>query len=104
MFAQRVKTLREEKQISQAELARDLEVMQSAVGNWEAGVRRPNFDMLQRLAEYFSVPADYLLGGDAELVLLTRKLADVPDEDKEVLISNLYNTIDTYLASKGILA
>ena len=61
MFRIRLKTLREEKGLSQAAFAKDFGVAQSTVGNWEAGTREPNFDTVQKLADYFNVSVDYLL-------------------------------------------
>jgi len=104
MFAQRIKALREERGISQAQLARDMDIMQSAVGNWEAGVRKPSAKKIVQLADYFCVTADYLLGHgeqDYEMVLLARRLKAIPEKDREFLFDNFKNTIDVYLKSKG---
>jgi transcriptional regulator with XRE-family HTH domain len=104
MFAQRVKELREQKGISQAELARDMDVTQSTVGNWEADVRRPTTKKMIQLAEYFSVSVDHLLGNetlDPQMILLTRRLKSLPENDREFLIDNFKNTIAVYLKSKG---
>lgn len=62
MFRLVVKNLREERGISQYQLANDLGVAQSTVGMWESGRREPGFDATQKLADYFDVSIDYLLG------------------------------------------
>lgn len=61
-LALRIKKLRDEKNISQTELARIIGVSVGAVGNWESGTRRPDFQSLSKLAKYFGVWTDYLLG------------------------------------------
>jgi transcriptional regulator with XRE-family HTH domain len=102
MFAKRLKQLRAERGVNQVELAQAMGVTQGTVGNWETAKREPDSDMLRKLAEYFAVPIDFLLGGDEELALITRRLAGVPDADRELLINNLNSTIDAYMKSKGI--
>lgn len=62
MFRSRLKELRESKGLSQKALAAILSVSQGTIGNWESGIREPNFEMVQRLADYFRVTTDYLLG------------------------------------------
>lgn len=62
MFKLRLKDLRETKGISQKQLANFLNVSQGSVGNWESGTREPNFDIIKKIADYFDVSADYLIG------------------------------------------
>lgn len=52
--------LRKKKGLTQEELAAQLGVSTSAVGNWEAGLRRPRYETLRRLAEVLGVPLDDL--------------------------------------------
>ena len=58
----RLVSLRKEKKITQAELAEALAVTQAAVGNWELGKREPDYVTLSRIADFFHVTVDYLLG------------------------------------------
>ena len=62
MFRVRLKELREDMGISQYEFADRLGVAQSTVGGWESGKREPNFDTMQKIANFFGVTVDYLLG------------------------------------------
>jgi Predicted transcriptional regulators len=62
MFRVRLKELREKRGISQAVLAREMKISQGTIGNWESGTREPNFVMSKRIADYFGVTIDYLLG------------------------------------------
>ena len=59
-----LKRLRENRGVTQAELSRTLRISPSTVGMWEQGRREPDYEMLKRLADYFNVSADYLLGRD----------------------------------------
>ena len=62
MFRIILKKLREEKNMSQYAFAEAFGVAQSTVGNWESGKREPNFETMQKIANYFGVSVDYLLG------------------------------------------
>lgn len=53
--------LRKQKGLTQEELAAALGVSTSAVGNWEAGLRRPRYETLRRLASVLGVTIDELL-------------------------------------------
>lgn len=54
--------LREAAGISQYELARRLKISRSALGNYENGLRQPDFETLTKLADFFGVTVDHLLG------------------------------------------
>lgn len=62
VFAKRLKELRKEKGLSQAKLAEVLFVDKSSIAKYETGKSTPSVDMLIKLAEYFKVSTDYLLG------------------------------------------
>ena len=62
MFAQRLKELRKLNGLSQATLSSLLGVTQQAVGKWETGRSTPDPQTLARVAAYFKVSTDYLLG------------------------------------------
>jgi len=61
LFGDRLKLLRNEKNITQSDLAKLLEVSPSTVGMYEQGRRDPDTKTLAFLAEYFGVSIDYLL-------------------------------------------
>lgn len=62
MLGNRIKQLREEKGIKQDDLAKILSISPSAVGMYERDEREPNDEITLKLAEYFQVTTDYLLG------------------------------------------
>jgi len=62
MFRVTLKKLREDAGLSQAKLAEKLGVSQSAVGMWENGRNNPEHATLQKIADLFGVPIDYLTG------------------------------------------
>ena len=50
------------KGLSQRELASIFKVSTGTVGNWEVGTREPDYATLTKLANFFNVSVDYLLG------------------------------------------
>lgn len=62
MLAERLKFLRSRKSMSQADLAQVLKVAQQTVASWEKGKSSPNYDILLKIADYFHVTTDELLG------------------------------------------
>lgn len=62
MFAERLKSLRKEKALSQLQLANALEVTQRKVSYWETGQLEPDLSALWKIGEYFGVSTDFLLG------------------------------------------
>ena len=58
----RVKALRKEARMSQAELAEKLHITQTSVSQWETGKSEPSIDVLTQMSEIFNVPVGYILG------------------------------------------
>ena len=66
MFGERLKELRKDKNISQEELANIINVTKATISNWENDKGYADGDILIKLAEYFGVTTDYLLGFNQE--------------------------------------
>ena len=62
MFADRIKHLRQSKELNQVQLAEKLGVKKQSVSNWENDNIMPSVDMLVKIADFFDVSTDYLLG------------------------------------------
>ena len=80
MLGPRIAALRREAGLSQAELARRLQISASAMGMYEQGRRSPSGEMLVAMARELQVSTDYLLTGQpanpAEADTLSRMLLD----------------------------
>ncbi|MBQ8351971.1 MAG: helix-turn-helix transcriptional regulator [Clostridia bacterium] len=61
-FYKRLKDLREDHDLSQAQLAEVLETTRQQVGKWELGIQMMGVDKYIKLARYYNVSLDYLLG------------------------------------------
>lgn len=76
MFGERLKKLRENKNLTQEQLAKKLHVVKSTISMYESNIRIPGADTLNELSKYFNVSTDYLLGNE-------HKMSEI--EEKEVL-------------------
>lgn len=61
-FAERLKELRNEMNLSRCDLARILLVNPRTISYWELGQRECNLEQLYKIAQIFKVSADYILG------------------------------------------
>lgn len=66
IFAQRLKGLRKERKKTQTEMAQYLEIGLRAYQYYESATNYPNIPSLIKLADYFAVTTDYLLGRSQE--------------------------------------
>ena len=62
MFANRLKEIRKEKNMTQVQLAEVLGVSKGTVAMWEIGKRQSNFETLNALSDIFDKKIDYILG------------------------------------------
>lgn len=75
--------LRKAAGLSQYELARRLKMNRSTLGNYEMGEREPDFETTRRLADFFGVSVDHLLGHQA---LLRRESEEIPAEWRKMIL------------------
>ena len=62
VFGERLKALRAERNIGQNALARALKLSNASISYWETGKQMPSAEAIFKIAQYFGVSADYLLG------------------------------------------
>lgn len=58
----RLKQLRIEKGLSQAELAKEIGINHRTISQYETGINEPDIQTIKKLCDFFGVTADYLLG------------------------------------------
>jgi transcriptional regulator with XRE-family HTH domain len=61
-FGKRLSVLREQKKITQSELAKLTDISRSRLSLYETNKREPDFETLKQLSDFFNVSTDYLLG------------------------------------------
>lgn len=67
IIGQRIKYLRESANLTQIELANILNIQNSTLSQYETGLRTPSDEVKIRIAKYFSVSLDYLMGINNDL-------------------------------------
>ena len=81
MLSDRIKEQRENKELSQKQLAQYLSVTQQTVASWESNRTRPDNETNYRLAQYFGVSTEELLygklGASIQRLTLARKLVGI---------------------------
>lgn len=66
IFATRLRELRQEKKLSMKQLSIQIKATDGAISNWENDINEPKISYLVKLAVFFDVSADYLLGLEDE--------------------------------------
>ena len=61
-FHDRLKMLIEERHMTQKQVAQELKIAPSTLGGYVQGTSEPDFETLRRIAGFFQVSSDYLLG------------------------------------------
>jgi transcriptional regulator with XRE-family HTH domain len=91
-FANNLKQLRIRRNLTQKEFAKLMNIAPSTITMYEIGQREPNFELLDKIATYFDVSTDYLLGRDIipnsekddELELMLNKIQAMQSELDEL--------------------
>ena len=62
VFAERLRELRRERNLSMKDFAKTIDATDAAVSNWENNVNQPKISYLKKISEKYGVSTDYLLG------------------------------------------
>lgn len=87
----RIKELRESRHLSQQRLAIDMNVSQAMISKYELGQSEPDIQMIMKLASYFQVSTDYLLGLSDSKICVT--VINLSEDEKNILYD--YKRMDT---------
>lgn len=68
MLGTQIRNLRRSRELNQVQLAKRLGVKKQSVSNWENENIMPSIEMLVKIADFFHVSTDYLLGRDKQLM------------------------------------
>ena len=88
MFAKKLRELRNEKNISQMQLAYLIQATQTQISKWENGTIEPNLTQLKQLANVLQVSTDYLLERENDIGVV--EVYNELTQDQQELL-NLYN-------------
>lgn len=127
-FYDRFESLCKDFGVTPTEVARENGITQQAVSLWKKRGSTPSATTVQKLAHYFDVSIEYLLGAKSsvpeyysqnqkeseehpdnlsnarqrELVVLARRAEQIPDEDYKRIVKTFEDTIDIYLRARGL--
>jgi transcriptional regulator with XRE-family HTH domain len=102
MFGEQLKKLRKERKLNQIDFAKSVQISQGQLSSYEANKYKPSFDVIKRMADFFGVSTDYLLGNTDDRTPLNKaptlndiKIADltsingvpISDSDKQLIES-----------------
>lgn len=97
--------LRAERHISQKKAAADLGISQALLSHYEKGIRECGLDFVVRVADYYGVSCDYLLGRSADrsgLTLTAEDLPEAPGNEKAVGSAGLQLVLNKKLLSNSL--
>ncbi len=89
MLGQMIRRLRTERGLKQEELGKAVCASKQSVSNWENENIMPSVEILVRLAEFFGVTTDYLLGREGSRHLDTDGLSDIQLTHLQQVIDDL---------------
>ena len=97
-FPRIITFLRKERGLSQKQVAADLGISQALLSHYEKGLRECKLDFLIKVADYFEVSTDYLLGRTVQRKIASVNASDIPDSDEiRHLKGNIINQINRKL-------
>ncbi len=83
-FPRMLTLLRKERRVSQKQVAMDLQVSQALLSHYEKGIRECGLDFVVRVADYYGVSCDYLLGRTADKSGTMIAVDEIPVEDPAI--------------------
>lgn len=83
-YGKRLKELRERKKLSQQQLADSLNINRSTYERYELAQTQPDFETLQKLADFYEVSTDYLLGREENKVNVAGQEINLTPEEYKV--------------------
>lgn len=89
MLNENIKKLRMLRSLSQVELAKGLHVSKQCISNWENDNILPSVEMLVKIANFFDVSTDCLLGLQSKKTISADGLTDEQTEHIKILIDDL---------------
>lgn len=92
-LGKKIMTMRNEKNISQEQLAEKLNVTRQTISNWENGKFYPDIDSLVNLSKFFNVSLDDLLSYDDKVLDYLKDSTDIVKSNKNILYAVLLNIL-----------
>lgn len=94
LLSERIRELREQKNISQKQLADIMHISQSSISEYESGNQQPPLEMIVKLADFFDVSTDYLLGQTNIAISMNRLKEKISTRVGEIPLDKLFSLKD----------
>ena len=92
-IGQKIKELREENNLSMIQLAKKIDVSDAAICKWENGASEPKATYIHRLAVFFNVTTDYLLGLENDFGSKIDTHTNTLSKEEEKILSEYRNLL-----------
>lgn len=89
-LGERLKDLREKRKLLQKEVASELNILSQTYSRYENNLRDPDIHTLARLAKYYNVSTDYLLGIDKTYIDKNITLKQINEFEKQIITFKKY--------------
>lgn len=101
-----LKELRTKRKITQQELAEAMGITPTGVCYWESGKAIPSYETLEKIADYFNVTTDFLMGKttselETKKNVIFRKVEKVNTKDQEIILDLIDSTVDAFLRNQS---
>lgn len=107
MTLNRIQELRKKFKMQQSELAAIIGVTDKSISSYETGKTNPTLESISKLADFFGVTVDYLLGRDdiGTDIKVIEKQVDLPADEQELLdyYRSCSSTGKKYILSKAMI-
>ncbi|PFW92244.1 transcriptional regulator [Bacillus pseudomycoides] len=94
MLGKKISELRKQQKLSQYELAERLGFSRGKLANYEQGQREPDYDTLKKIADFFEVSTDYLLGRTEKKELFSNLIPNLSEKEKRDIAKDLEKTLE----------
>ena len=92
-FGYRLRELRLSKQMTQAQVAKRLNLSKTTISGYENNIKTPSIDVLVRLANLYGVTSDYILGIEKKKVLVIDGLTENEERILKAIINEFHQQI-----------
>jgi len=89
LLHENIRNLRQKHGINQVEFAREMNVSKQCVSNWENDNVLPSIEMLVKIADFFKVSTDFLLGRESSVTIDCKGLSEVQIAHLRLLVNDL---------------
>ena len=100
-FSRIITLLRKEKKLSQKQVASDLGISQALLSHYEKGIRECGLDFVIKIADYYDVSCDYLLGRTTERNGATITVESTSDYNNSVSYGNVLAQLNKKLVQNS---